>query len=68
MGLNNTFKDAKFVYSDRINLDLSTIEKKLVFIFNSKKLEIKNDKTLEKIGFGACPRVIVLDVNNIIIA
>ena len=66
IGKDNTFKDAVITYGQKEKIAISKIEKNNVFIFNSRTLDLKSNKTLKEIGLKNWSKILSVSTDNII--
>ena len=65
---SQTFRDAALQFLAKIRFYSSNALKDLAFIYNATRLNIEDNRQLREIFNGPNPRIIVLDVNNILAA
>ena len=66
IGKDNTFKDAVITYGQKEKIAISKIEKNNVFIFNSRTLDLKSNKTLKEIGLKNGSKILSVSTDNVI--
>ena len=66
VGLKNTFRDAAIIFCNKINFNPSHIDKDIIFLRSSNKLDLNDNKTLEQMRIKENEKIIVLDQKNII--
>lgn len=65
IGKNNTFKDVAITYCNNLGLDISSVGKDIIFLFNGSKLNLDDKRNLGKF-MRNLSYIIVIDVKNII--
>ena len=66
VGLKNMFRDAAIIFCNKININPSHIDKNIIFLRSSIKLDLNDNKTLEQMRIKENEKIIVLDHKNII--
>ena len=66
IGVHNTFREAAILFCQSLDVPISVLEKNIIFLYNSNKINILGKETIEEIGIKDGYKITVFDCANII--